>query len=535
MPGIFSTIILLGDACIKIPAEQHAAGRSFGFMALSAVYHVSDAPVERAFGEESFIASAAERLRPQLRPLHPLSTSCSRTSCVSRSSNWSPKLAAPTPSCTLRHGNPPRRPPAIARKARLVNRAPTRVARTPSCSASAVRRRAAIEIAGALGRSRARTPLPGPRSRAPSSMDQWGFRFQSAALRAPGANDTRNGMAASFATGARHWRGAALVCGVALSALSCSTKQSNGDASTAAGASPTSSAGTTGDTSTAMWTMDGGDYALSFGSTYLEIDPNDGARVIALRVGGSAGGDLIANAAVTGQADNWGSTFWPSPQTWPWPPTDPSSIAAINSQPYAVTRDADALTLTSALNPAAPTVSVIKKFSADVAKEAIVIDYTMSNGGTAPVTVAPWEITRVAAGGLTFYPGQSEPMQGSTFPLPATTDAAGVTWYQHDPSDATEYKLLADGKDGWLAHAAGDLLLIKSFPDVVPGAAAANEAEIEIFAAQKYVEVEQQGAVQTLAPGQALHWTVRWYARKLATPAALGSADLVAYVQNQIK
>ena len=38
-----------------------------------------------------------------------------------------------------------------------------------------------------------------------------------------------------------------------------------------------------------------------------------------------------------------------------------------------------------------------------------------------------------------------------------------------------------------------------------------------------------------IAPGEALHWTVRWYARKLPSPAVVGSADLVAYVQNQIK
>jgi len=35
--------------------------------------------------------------------------------------------------------------------------------------------------------------------------------------------------------------------------------------------------------------------------------------------------------------------------------------------------------------------------------------------------------------------------------------------------------------------------------------------------------------------GSSAHWTVRWYARKLAAPVALGSADVVTYVQNQIK
>ena len=283
-----------------------------------------------------------------------------------------------------------------------------------------------------------------------------------------------------------------------------------------------------------MWTMNGGSYVLTLGSTYLEIDPMNGARITALRVGGATGGNLLADSGVTGQADNWGSTFWPSPQTWPWPPTDAGSINAINTLPYAVTSDATSLTLTSSINASVPKLRVIKKFTPDVAKEAIVIDYTVTNGGTDPVTTAPWEVTRVAPGGITFYPAASPPYTQAT-PLLKTTDAAGATWYLHDPSDMTLYKLFGDGKDGWLAHADGDLLLIKTFTDIPAGAAAKNEAEIEIYAAPKYVEMENQGAVATLAGGESLHWTVRWYARKLAAPAAVGSADLVAYVLNQIK
>jgi hypothetical protein len=285
----------------------------------------------------------------------------------------------------------------------------------------------------------------------------------------------------------------------------------------------------------AMWTTDGGKYQLSLGSTYLELDPENGARMTALRVGGSTGPNLLADADATGQEDNWGSTLWPSPQNWAWPPTDAGSINAINTLPYAVLKDALTLTLTSQVNGTAPTVSVVKKFSADLAKQAIVIDYTMSNGGTEPVTVAPWEITRVAAGGVTFYAEASEPIvHDPNMVLPPTTWVDGVRWYEHDPSVVQPTKFFADGK-GWIAHAAGDLLLIKSFPDLTPSQSPTGEAEIEIFAAPRYVEVENQGAVQTLAPGEALHWTVRWYARKLNAPAVVGSAELVAYVQNQIK
>jgi hypothetical protein len=289
-----------------------------------------------------------------------------------------------------------------------------------------------------------------------------------------------------------------------------------------------------GDSMSAMWKTDGGKYSLSMGSTYLELDPENGARMTALRVGGPTGPNLLADSLVTAQEDNWGSTFWPSPQNWAWPPTDAGSINAINTLPYAAVLAGNTLTLTGEVNATAPSVSVTKKFSTDLARLAIVIEYTMTNGGTVLVTVAPWEITRVASGGITFYAEASEPVAHDPMVLPPTTSTDGVRWYQHDPSVTEPTKFFADGK-GWIAHASGDLLLIKSFPDLSPAESPTGEAEIEIFAAPRYVEVENQGAVKSLAPGESLHWTVHWYARKLAAPAVVGSADLVAYVQNQIK
>jgi hypothetical protein len=250
----------------------------------------------------------------------------------------------------------------------------------------------------------------------------------------------------------------------------------------------------------------------------------------ALRIGGSTGPNLLADAATTGQTDNWGSTFWPSPQNWDWPPTDDGSINAINTLPYAAVSDPQALTLTSQVNASAPAVSVIKKFSADLAKQAIITDYTMTNGGIAPVTVAPWEITRVAAGGITFYADAGDP----TLVIAQTTLVDGVRWYKHDRSADQPPKFFSDGK-GWLAQAAGDQLLIKSFADITAAQSPAGEAEIEVYSDAKYVEIENQGAAQTLAPGESLHWTVRWYARQLAATAVVGSAELVSYVQDQIK
>lgn len=312
-----------------------------------------------------------------------------------------------------------------------------------------------------------------------------------------------------------------------------------GNAGSSAGSGGMSAGGNAGagGATTAMWTNNGSKYSLSFGNTYFEVDAALGGRITSFKTGGK---ELLADAATTQLDFYWGSTFWPSPQKlFNLPPTD-DSISNIDRNPYAAKLEGDVLTLTSEPNKAAPKLVVTKTFSADVAKEAIVIRYQMKNVGTAELSVAPWEVTRVAGGGITFYPELTVPyLKDNALVLPPTTLAGGARWFQHDVSVTKPTKFFADGKDGWVAHAAADTLLIKTFPDIkgIPnGMTDPSEDEIEIYAVPTYVEVEQQGALEKLAAGaSSTAWTVRWYARKLAAPATVGSADLVTYVQNQIK
>ena len=313
------------------------------------------------------------------------------------------------------------------------------------------------------------------------------------------------------------------------------TNSGSGSSGTAAGGNA-GNAGA-GGASTAMWTTNGSKFYLTLGSTYFEVDAMLGGRITSFKVGGE---ELLADAATTGLDDYWGSTFWPSPQSlFNLPPTD-DSISNIDRNPYTAKLEGSVLTLTSALNIAAPKLVVSKQFSPDLAKEAVKIAYTMTNGGTSALTVAPWEVTRVAGGGLTFYPEASAPvLHDNNLVMPPTTMAGGARWFKHNTAITAATKFFADGKDGWIAHAtgpAGDLLLIKTFPDIQPADSPAGESEVEIYAVSTYVEVEQQGAKLLLAPGESsTPWTVRWYARKLAAPAVPDSAELVTYVQTQIK
>jgi hypothetical protein len=268
-----------------------------------------------------------------------------------------------------------------------------------------------------------------------------------------------------------------------------------------------------------------GRYVLSLDDVAMEIDARLGARVTALRLGED---NLLTGPEV--DRDNYGSTFWTSPQTtWGWPP-----VPEIDHLPYRVRLEGDTVVMRSDPAPALG-VEIEKRFSTHRARAALVFDFRIYNWGQAAIQTAPWQITRVPPGGLTFFPTGD-----GRFP-PSNLDAVeslGVTWYAYDRAAITDnQKLFADGREGWLAHVDVErqALLLKTFAVTPRAAHAPGEAQIEIYAspAHTYVEVEAQGAYEAIAPGASSHWRVVWLVRRLPRhlPCVAGSAELLAHVR----
>jgi hypothetical protein len=87
--------------------------------------------------------------------------------------------------------------------------------------------------------------------------------------------------------------------------------------------------------------------------------------VTALRLGGE---NLLSESSA--DAGNYGSTFWPSPQTaWGWPP-----VAEIDHAPYRASSKAAAIVMRSATSPVLG-VSVEKRFAADAGRGAVLFDF----------------------------------------------------------------------------------------------------------------------------------------------------------------
>ncbi len=269
-----------------------------------------------------------------------------------------------------------------------------------------------------------------------------------------------------------------------------------------------------------------GIYTITLEDVMLKCTAENSGRITELSC---LGRNVLTDATVN--PFNFGSTFWTSPQSdWDWPP--PSAVDSDSSwegriEDYAVvftSKPCDKLNIV-----------IEKRISTDASKGIFVIDYSMTNISNSPRSLAPWEISRVKPKGLTFFPhGKASYPPQYQEPL-RITQSHGITWFEHNDDTVTgQHKLFADGLEGWIAHVDEDLLFLKTFEDQTDEKRAPGEAEIEIYAVKEYVEVEQQGAYESIAPGETKTWTVKWRLLKLPKDinASLGNEALVSLVRS---
>jgi len=268
-----------------------------------------------------------------------------------------------------------------------------------------------------------------------------------------------------------------------------------------------------------------GIYSIKINNTALEIDPNAGGRISALKLNGK---NFFTGPEV--HPDYWGSTLWPSPQK-EWGGTPPPEL---DNQPYSVEIYNKKIKMISRKDSKFGYI-FSKEISRDRKNNAFIIKYTITNHADQVRNVAPWEVTRVHTKGFAFYPKGTGERRGNMANL--AEDKDGITWflYQEDKIPVKHNKFFADGSEGWIAQVNEDVIFIKKFPDISAEKAAPAESEIEVYANpwKSYVEIEQQGAYGNLKPGDSLNWEVNWFIRKIPTtikPEA-GSAALVSYVR----
>jgi hypothetical protein len=197
---------------------------------------------------------------------------------------------------------------------------------------------------------------------------------------------------------------------------------------------------------------------------------------------------------------------------------------------YTASLDGTTIVMTSGTVTFGQTNIVItKRFSADLLRRGIDVEYSVKNVGSAAITIAPWIISRVLPNGLTFYP-TGELYTTSDF---SVQDQGGISWMDY----ATEFtttagKVFADGTGGWLAHADSNLVFITAFADTAKADQAPGEGEVEMYLSANYEEVELQGPYASIDPNASSSWPVRFYLRPLPSGASatVGDTTLADFV-----
>lgn len=269
-------------------------------------------------------------------------------------------------------------------------------------------------------------------------------------------------------------------------------------------------------------------YTITQGQTRLDINADIGGRISSLKIDGV---ELLLTADKAGNSV-WGSTFWSSPQSeWSWPPID-----VLDTAPYKVSVTNDRIVFTSKTDPGTG-YQFVKSYGVNAEKNCISIIYSIYNKSNVEKNVAGWEVTRFRPTGMAFFPqGNTDSNSGIFYPL-AVEHVGDLTWAEYRPKTLLQnhHKLMTDGKEGWVAYTNAGKILIKEFADVPVELIVAGEGEIELFAnyEKTFWEIDQQGVMTKLAPGEHLDWEVRWHTRSLpaSVPATLGSNDLVNYVR----
>ncbi len=271
-------------------------------------------------------------------------------------------------------------------------------------------------------------------------------------------------------------------------------------------------------------------FVLRHDKIRLELSPRMGGRVSSLKYDQHE--LLVTREQNPLKYHLWGSVLWSSPQSdWSWPP-----VEVLDHKPYDVTIEADRLVMTSAIDPKTG-YQFVKSFTRVPGAEAVRLGYRIYNRNTEARDVAAWELTRVPPSGMTFFPGGERGVESGIFyPLKLKIEK-GIVWFAciHKYLQQDHHKLMTDGNEGWLAHVDREHILVKQFPDVPAEKIAKNEGEIELFvnAERSYLELQQQGPLTRLEPGDYLEWDVVWHVTRLPEGLAVesGSEKLVSFAR----
>ncbi|MEY3150514.1 MAG: hypothetical protein RLY92_741 [Chloroflexota bacterium] len=195
--------------------------------------------------------------------------------------------------------------------------------------------------------------------------------------------------------------------------------------------------------------------------------------------------------------------------------------------------------------PAEPTTGIQKELQLTLDPHAAqaTLHHRLTNQNLWPVTLAPWAITVMAAGGVAVFPlaprgsHSTDLLPNSSLSLWSYTDMSDARWtwgrqyvlLRQDPAAQTPQKAGGPVPAGWAAYWRAGQLFIKSFP-FRPGAEYPDRGcSFETYTDAQILELESLGPLTTLQPGASVEHVEHWHLVRDVPPVGR-EADVTAHV-----
>ena len=156
--------------------------------------------------------------------------------------------------------------------------------------------------------------------------------------------------------------------------------------------------------------------------------------------------------------------------------------------------------------------------------DAVIVDHTLRNQGTAALEVAPWAITMCTPGGEAWLPR----FLGATDPHGVQSNGALVTWPYTRLADerlvlddpvirlrgvagaASPCKIGIAGRVDWIAYRLGAAVLVKRVTYVEGAEYVDLGASVQCYSGGEFLEIETLGPLVALAPGASVGHRETW-------------------------
>lgn len=245
--------------------------------------------------------------------------------------------------------------------------------------------------------------------------------------------------------------------------------------------------------------------------------------------------DTLGKTGGTQWRNYGGHRLWHAPESRPrtyHPDNTPVPVQVLD----------DGIRLTQ---PAEPTTGIQKELQLTLDPHAAqaTLHHRLTNQNLWPVTLAPWAITVMAAGGVAVFPlalrgsHSTELLPNGSLSLWSYTDMSDARWtwgrqyvlLRQDPAAQTPQKAGGPVPAGWASYWRAGQLFIKIFP-FRPGAEYPDRGcSFETYTDAQILELESLGPLTTLQPGASVEHVEHWHLVGDVPPVGR-EADVTAHV-----